>query len=169
VKRRLATHSRLVVIAMIAVAVLAAAGFAYWRATGTGSGRAVLGSPEQLVLSPGTTHDPLVPGETSSVAVVATNSNPYFVTIDSLVLDTPDGTDGFDVDAGHSGCDVSVLHFTPVPAPIGIFGQGWRVPPKVGETDGTLAFELFDSLGMDEDAANACQGATFTVHLIAGA
>jgi hypothetical protein len=99
---------------------------------------------------------------------VATNSNPYFVTIPSLALATDHGTAGFDVDAGHSGCDLSAIHFTPQPAPIGIFGPGWRVPPKVGGTNGTLSIVLSGALEMDADAESACQGASLTVHLDAG-
>jgi hypothetical protein len=160
--------SRPLILGAIAAVVLVAAAVAYWMATGSGSATARLGSPEQLTLSTGVTQGTLAPGDDSGVAVIATNSNPYFVTIASLGLDATEGTGGFDVDAGHSGCDLAALHFTPVPAPIGIFGQGWRVPPKVGSDDGTLPFQLDDALSMDAEASNACQGAAFTIHLVAG-
>jgi hypothetical protein len=154
----------LIVTTAVAVA-LAAGAFAYWMGTGSGSATAVLGSPEQLTLEAGGAQAQLAPGSTSNVAVIATNSNPYFVNIATLTLDTAAGTGGFDVDAGHSGCDLSVLHL----ATQNNGGAGWRVPPKLATTSGTLSFEMTNALSMDAGAANACQGASFTVHLVAGA
>lgn len=154
----------LLLAATIAVG-LATGAFAYWMATGSGSATTVLGSPEQLTLTVGTADAQLTPGHPASVAVVATNTNPYFVNIGSLMLDTAEGTGGFDVDAGHSGCDASALHM----ATQNNGGAGWRVPPKVATTDGTLEFEMGEALTMDADAADACQGASFTVYLVAGA
>jgi hypothetical protein len=159
------TRSRALLLTAIVAVVLAAGAIAYWTATGNGSATTALGSPEQLTLGPGTPGAQLAPGHDSNVAAIATNTNPYFVQIGSLMLDTGAGTGGFDIDAGHSGCDPSVLHFTPQ----NNGGAGWRVPPKLASTDGTLAFEISDALSMDLDAANACQGASITVHLIAGA
>jgi hypothetical protein len=147
---------------------LAAGAFAYWMSTGSGEATTELGSPEQLTLETASSQSQLVPGETSNVTVLATNANPYFVTITYLALDTAQGTGGFDVDAGHSGCDLSAIHFVPKDPPVGIFGPGWRVPPRVGSTDGTLSIEIGDALSMDEGAVNACQTADFTVHLAAG-
>jgi hypothetical protein len=144
---------------------LATGAFAYWMGTGSGSASTQVGSPEQLDLEPGTPSAQLIPGDTSSVTAIATNPNPYFVQIGSLTLDTAAGTGGFDVDAAHAGCNTSALHF----APQNNGGAGWRVPPLVDETDGTQAIDMRGALSMDAGAANACQGASFTVHLIAGA
>jgi hypothetical protein len=167
--RQLIRNRTRVLLATATVAVgLAAGAFAFWMATGSGTATTVLESPNQLTLTVGTPQPQLVPGESSNVAVVATNSNPYFVTFTSLALNTSEGTSGFDVDAAHSGCDLSVIHFVPQPPPVGIFGPGWRVPPRVAETDGVLTFELSGALSMDADAPNACQGADFTVYLVAG-
>lgn len=163
-----AKRARTLLAAGTVVLGLAAGAVAFWSATGSGEATTVLGSPNQLTLTSGTPQNQLSPGNAANVTAVATNSNPYFVTIDSLALDTADGTAGFDVDGGHSACDLSAIHFTPQDAPVSVFGPGWRVPPKVGDTDGTLPIELSDALVMDSDAANSCQGATFTVHLIAG-
>jgi hypothetical protein len=158
----------LLLAATVAVG-LAAGAFAYWSSTGSGDATTELGSPEQLILAAqSTSQEQLVPGDTSNVTVLATNPNPYFVTLTYLALDTSQGTGGFDVDGGHSGCDLSKVHFVPQDPPVGIFGPGWRVPPKVDTTDGTLSIEISDALSMDIDAANACQGADFIVHLAAG-
>jgi hypothetical protein len=151
--------------AIVAVSVgLAAGAFAYWMGSGSGAATTMLASPAQLTLGPGTAQAQLSPGHDASVAVLATNSNPYFVAIGTLTLDTAAGVGGFDVDAGHSGCDLSVLHF----APQSNGGAGWSIPPKVASTDGTQAIDVGDALSMEANAADACQGASFTVHLIAG-
>jgi hypothetical protein len=158
----------LLVTATVVVGLVAGA-FAYWMSTGSGAATTQLGSPEQLTLqAQPTSQSQLVPHDTSSVTVLATNPNPYFVTITYLALDTNQGSNGLDVDAAHGGCDLSAIHFTPKDPPVGIFGPGWRVPPKVDTTDGTLPIELGDALSMDAGAPNACQGANFTIHFAAG-
>lgn len=88
--------------------------------------------------------------------------------INSLSLDPSAGTGGFDVDSGHSACDLSALSTTPQTNG----GAGWTVPPRAAGTggvpvDGTLAIDLTDALAMSTGASNACQSATFTVHLVA--
>lgn len=160
------THNRAWAFLLVAavIAGLAAGAFAYWMGAGSGSATTVVGSPEQLDLGPGTPSAQLIPSDTSSVTAIATNPNPYFVQIGSLTLDTTAGTGGFDVDVAHSGCDTAALHF----APQDNGGGGWRVPPMVDAIDGTQAIDMGDALSMDAGAANACQGASFTVHLIAG-
>jgi hypothetical protein len=47
-------------------------------------------------------------------------------------------------------------------------GTGWIVPAKVDAAAGTLPVSLPNALTMNAGAANACQGATFTVYLAAG-
>jgi hypothetical protein len=163
--RRIVRHRR-AVAALLATAIAvgaAAVAFSFWSGDGSGSVPGIVGSPRQLVLDPGTAQVELAPGDVGSVTVIATNPNPYFVSIPSLILDLAAGTGGFDTDAGHSGCDVSALHL----APQDNGGAGWRVPPRVGEADGSRTIELTGALSMDVDAATACQGAPFTVHLIA--
>jgi hypothetical protein len=154
---------RTLLLAAVVAFGLTVGAFGYWMAVGSGAATTVLASPEQLSLGPGTPQAQLRPGDDSGVAAVATNPNPYFVQIDSLELDTGAGTGGFDVDAGHNDCDLSVLHLTPQDNA----GAGWRIPPKVSATDGTQVIDLGNALSMDTDASSACQGASFTVHLIA--
>ncbi len=48
-------------------------------------------------------------------------------------------------------------------------GAGWSVPPKAGAVAGVLAVDLPNAIAMDASAASACQGASFAVHLGAGA
>lgn len=159
--RRLTPRRTGAVLVAIAIAAgLAAGAIAFWSASGSGSATTVLTDVQSLTFEPGIPTAQLYPGDDASVAIVATNPNPYFVGIGSLVLDTDDG-EPFVADAAHSGCDVSVLSF--ITQENG--GAGWQVPPRVGTTDGTLTIDMSSAMAMSADAADACQGATFTVHL----
>jgi hypothetical protein len=115
-------------------------------------------------LTIGTPTAALQPGGTSSVALTASNSNTSPVTINSFSLNTSQGTGGFAVDSGHSGCTLSALSF----ATQTNGGSGWIVPAKVGSTNGSLNITLSNALTMSTAAVNACQGATFTVYVVAG-
>jgi hypothetical protein len=158
------TRRTIVIATTVALVALTSSALAYWGGAGSGSSQTQLGDPKPLVLSPGTSSAQLYPGDDASVAIVATNSNPYPVHIGSLSLDPSAGTGGFDVDGPHGTCGVSTLGFTSQ----GNGGHGWTVPPKAGATDGTLNIGLLNALTMGTGAANACQGATFTIHLVAG-
>jgi hypothetical protein len=162
--RRGSTRTFVLAVIVLAV-VLSATATAFWNGGGSGSGQAVLASPSALTLTAGTPTTLLHPGGAAVVATIATNPNTYPVHIGSLSRDAASGTNGYDVDAGHSACGVSK---------IGFFSQdnggaGWTIPPKAGSVDGSLAIAMADSLVMNASAADACQGATFTVHLVAGA
>lgn len=149
----------LLIVIAIATGLVAAA-IAYWSASGSGSATTVLTDAQSLTFEPGAPTAQLYPGDEASVAIVATNPNPYFVHIGSLSLDSDDG-EPFEADTAHSGCDVSVLSF--IAQDNG--GAGWHVPPRVGSTDGTLTIDMSSAMAMSTEAADACQGATFTVHL----
>jgi hypothetical protein len=148
---------------LIAVAILAAgtaSAFAYWSGVGSGSATTVLANTEALSFEPGVPTAQLYPGGDTGVSIVAINPNPYFVEIGTMLLDVDQGAP-FEVDAGHGGCDVSTLSFVPQDNE----GTGWEVPPRAGTTDGRLTIDMASALAMTTSASNACQGATFTVHL----
>jgi hypothetical protein len=152
-------------IAMIVALVIVTVGgagvaFAYWTASGAGSGFSVTGTTTALTISQGIPTANLLPGGHTDVVLTMTNPNTAQVKISSLVLDTTQGTGGFA--SSISGCDVSTLTFTTQTNG----GAGWSVPGKVGTTNGTLAVTLPNALSMSTTAANACQGATFTVYLL---
>lgn len=149
----------LVAAAVAALAVTGAAA-AHWTGSGGGAGAASSGTTQPVSLSPATPVAQLYPGGQSSVRVTVTNPNAAPVRVESFGLDATQGTGGFAVDAGHAGCGLSSLSFTT--ATNG--GAGWTVP---GADAVTLT--LTDPLAMQTTAANACQGATFTVHLQVGA
>jgi hypothetical protein len=154
-------RGRTLVVAAAILILLVSAALSYWTATGSGTASTTLANPQNIALSAGASDDQVSPGESAEVAAVATNPNDYEVQISSITLDTGRGTAGFDVDPAHSGCDPSALSFTTQDNG----GAGWTVPPRVGETDGSLSIEMANALTMSAGADNACQGADFTVYL----
>jgi len=160
--------AKLVIGAIVAVALVlggASVAAAYWTAGGSGTGQAATGSgtTASLTLSPGTPVAALKPGSTSSVVVVVANANTATVKINTLSIDTSHGTAGFSVDSSHTGCTLSTLSYTSQSNG----GAGWTVPAKAGSTNGTLTITLAGAIAMSATAPNACQGATFTVYLLA--
>jgi hypothetical protein len=153
-----------ILLPAVALLLLASAALAYWTQSGGGSGAGTAGTSQSLAVSPGTPNAALYPGGQTDVALTISNPNAFPAHVGSLALDTTQGTGGLGVDAGHGGCDVSVLGFTTQTNG----GSGWTVPPKVGATDGTLPVDLVGSLAMGAGAAGACQSANFTAYLIAG-
>jgi hypothetical protein len=162
-------HRRRGAIALRAVAlttlVLVGAAVAYWTTMGAGLGSAPTAGVLDISLSAGIPSAELYPGAATDVAVTATNPNPFPLRLGSLSLNSAQGTAGFGVDAPHAACGLATLSF----AAQSNGGAGWTIPPKVGATNGTLAIDLSGALAMSAGAANACQGASFVVHLTAGA
>lgn len=152
--------------ALIAVLTLGIAGaaYGYWRASGSGSGTGSTGTTVAVTLGPGVPSGSLYPGGQANVVLTVTNTNAVNVSISSLSLNTTQGTNGFSVDAGHASCSVAALTF----ATQTNGGTGWTVPARVGAVNGTLPITLPNALAMSTSAADACQGATFTVYLAAG-
>ena len=149
----------------VVVAISAGVALAYFTATGSGGGGGAVSVDLQAVtLRAGSPTATLYPGGTADVALSASNPNSSALRITSLALDTSQGTGGFAVDAGHSSCSVAALQFTSQ----NNGGNGWTVPAKSGSTNGTLSIDLANAISMSTGAANACQGASFTVYLKAG-
>jgi hypothetical protein len=143
----------------VAVLALPAAGF--WSfGGGAGTGGARTGAPAPVVASPATADEPLFPtgAPLGDVSLTLANPNPFSVRVPRLALDSTRGTGGFEVDAAHAGCDLSSLSF----ATQTNGGAGWSLPASE-----TIAVELDGALALAPTAADACQGATFTVHLVA--
>lgn len=157
---------RILLIALLGMAVVAIGGAAnaFWGGLGGGTGDGTTATTVAVTLSPGTPTATLYPGGQADVVLTVTNTNASAVRIGSLALDTGQGTGGFAVDAGHAGCDVSALSFTTQSNG----GAGWNVPGRVGAVNGTLSVTLANALAMGVNAANACQGASSTVYLVAG-
>lgn len=163
VARRL-TRRMLLVCLVVVPALAGGAASAVWTGSGGGAGSGTTGTTVAVTLSPGTPTASLYPGGQGNVVLSVSNPNASPVRIGSLALDNSQGTGGFAVDAGHSGCAVGTLSFTTQTNG----GAGWTVPAKVGAVDGTLPVTLTNALTMGVGAANACQGASTTVYLVAG-
>ncbi len=151
--------------ATVATALLvAASALAYWTSAGSGTTSTTVANAQAVTLTPGTAGAQLHPGATADVAVDVSNPNTTPVRVVSLSLDTAAGTGGFDVDGAHAGCDPSALSF----ATQTNGAAGWTIPAKVGATNGVAALDLPGALAMSAGAADACQGASFLVHLSVG-
>ncbi len=147
------------VVTVSVVLLAAGSATAYWAASGDGSGSGDTDTTSAVTLSPATPTAALFPGGQASVVLTITNPNVSSIRVGSLARDTGQGTSGFAVDGGHSGCDVAALSFTTQTNG----GAGWTVAGS-----GNLSVTLTNALSMSTSAANACQGASFTVYLAAG-
>jgi len=158
VARKGRQRGRMWVALLACGATLLAAGatYAYFRSTGSGSSSATTASTSALSLSPGTPTAQLYPGGQADVILTVNNPNSASIRVGSLALNTGLGTAGFAVDGGHSGCGLAQLSFTTQTNG----GSGWTVAGN-----GSLSVTLTNALSMGTAAANACQGASFTVYL----
>ncbi len=156
VATRLTARGVIPLVLVASLVLVAGSATAYWRASGAGSGSGSTGTSAALTVSPGTPTAQLFPGGDANVVLTITNPNPASVHVGSLTLATGQGTGGFAVDGAHSGCAVATLGYTTQTNG----GSGWTVP-----ANDTLSVTLVDALSMTTGAANACQGATFTVYL----
>jgi hypothetical protein len=150
----------LVIMSLSALAGIAAA---VWSAVGSGRGGGGAATTVAVTLSPAAPTASLYPGGQADVVLTVTNSNAAPVRIGSLAGDASRGTGGFAADASHAGCVPSSLVFTTQTNGT----TGWTVPAKSGSVNGTLAITLPNALAMNLSAMNACQGAVFTVYLVA--
>lgn len=149
----------------VLVALVGSSAFAYWGSGGAGGGGGTTASSVAVTLSPGVATAGLRPDGVGDVVVQVSNPNSYVAELGSLALDVTQGDGGYGVDAEHADCALATLNYTTQSNG----GAGWAVPAASGGDDGNLSITLSDALGMGADAANACQGATLTVYLTAGA
>lgn len=133
---------------------------AYWAGSGTGSASGSSGTQVPLVMSPGTPSTALRPAGESDVVLTISNPDTSPASLTSIALDTTQGAAGLSVDAAHSSCDTSAVTYATQTG-------AWTVPARSGSVDGSLDVVLTDAIAMDVDAADACQGAELTVHLVA--
>jgi hypothetical protein len=161
--RRIGRRGWIGACAAIALLVLGTTAYAYFTATGEGGASSTVGETEPVAFEAVTPTEYLYPGTTADVAVKILNPNVSQVFVPSLLLDETGGDGGFAVDGGHSGCDPDALSFTTQDNG----GDGWFVP-GADDPPAELELHLEDAIGMDTTAANACQGATFTVFLKVG-
>jgi hypothetical protein len=151
---------RTAVSAAVGLMIAGSVAYAAWTVGGSGTGSASATSAVNLTLTSGSPSGALYPGGSADVDSMVANSNPFPVHVSSVSIDTSKGTNGFDVDAGHSGCNLSSLSFTTATNA----GAGWDIPAG-SSTDVDAA----NAIAMSSAANDSCQGATFTVYLTATA
>ncbi len=155
---RPAARGAVPLLLVASLVILGGSATAYWGASGAGSGSADTATTASLTLTPATPTAQLFPGGQATVVLTVNNPNVSSVRIGSLVRDTGQGNNGFAVDGAHSACGLAALSFTSQTNG----GAGWTVAGN-----GSLVITLTNSLAMTSNAANACQGASFTVYLSA--
>lgn len=122
--------------------------FASWTTTGTGSGAATAGTAGSLTIAQkGATVTGLFPAGTKDVTITVTNAAQYKVKVQSVSPGT------VSVDAAHSGCTASVVSTT---AQTGL-------SDVLDVTGAGASHDYTFTVGMDNTASDACQGATFTI------
>ncbi|HEX3332359.1 MAG TPA: hypothetical protein VHS27_20730 [Gaiellales bacterium] len=151
---------RLAVTAVIGLSIAGGAAYAAWSVSGSGSGSASAASAQGLTLTAGSASGVLYPGASADVDTTVANANPFPVHVSSIALDTTQGQNGFGVDAGHSGCNLSSLSFTTA----NNGSSGWDI-----SANSSLDVDAASSITMGAGANDSCQGATFTVYLTATA
>ena len=129
---------------------------------GFGSGALPVAEAEPLAIEPAQIGVGLYPGSTVGLAVGVSNPSDQPARIESLLLDPSQGTGG--VSSAKLACTEPALLF----APQSNDGAGWTIPPRADGVDGFLRIQLPAAIAMGPTAANACQGAVFTIHLKAG-
>jgi hypothetical protein len=144
-------------LAIVGLVAATAAG-AYWTLRGSGSGSASIETVASVTVSPGSPTTEVFPGASGDVAVSIANGNTFRAFIGSLVLDTSQGTNGFGVAGGGSGCDPAALSYTVQTNG----GSGWFVP-----AEGSVDLDFANAVDLATSADSDCQGATFVVYLLA--
>jgi len=142
------TRRASVVVFVLTVSLLLAVAFAAWLANGTGSGYAEAGTAQELTTSgTPTTTGVLYPGGSGDLALAINNPNPYPVTVVSV---TGNGT----ITSNMAGCEPENHGVT--------FADQTELDLQV-PAEGSASHVLAGAVAMDQTAADACQGATFTV------
>jgi hypothetical protein len=137
-----------IVVFVLTVSMLLAVAFAAWLANGTGSGFAEAGTAQELTTSePPTTTGVLYPGGSGDLALTIDNPNPYPVTVVSV---SGDGT----ITSDTTGCEPENHGVT--------FTDQTDLELQV-PAEGSSSHVLAGAVAMGQTAADACQGATFTV------
>ena len=126
---------------------------AYFFGTGAGSGSATTGTLQTVTVAAvsGTETTPLLPGGSGDVILNVTNPNPYSVTLVSV---TGNGT--ISADGSHPGC---------VATGIVTFSDQTGLTQNIPGNGITTPVDLPGASHMALSAANACQGATFSIQV----
>lgn len=155
-RRGLARIALAVLAVGVGLAVSSGAAQAWFAAIASGSGAAPVGALQDLTATAAPVSASLLPGASADLVVELANPNGVAVRVESIALDPMLGTGGVSVD--RAGCPASAIALAAQTA-------GWTVPARTGGAAGRLSMRLPDALTLSADAPDACQGASFTVHL----
>jgi hypothetical protein len=137
-------------IAAALVCLGAGTAYAYFTSSGSGTGSASTGTMQTVTITAtaGTPATPLLPDGTGDVVLQVDNPNDFAVTLVSVT-----GSGSITVDSEHSGCDPSVVTFTN------------QTGLSIGVPANTTGYQvdLPGAAAMSSAAADACQGATFSI------
>jgi hypothetical protein len=131
------------IAAVVAGLLGAGVAFAAWTSNGAGTGTATATTATPLVITQSASASGLYPTGQVSVPFTVKNNNPYSVTLATAKAS------GFSVDAAHSACAVSALS-----------GVDQTLSDVI--TTGSTSAAKNMVIKMDNTAADACQGATFS-------
>jgi hypothetical protein len=145
--RPLARRSSAVAAATVGLLGLSVA-FAAWTSTGEGSGDVSARQAQSLTVNVQNVNG-LYPTGSVDVPFTVSNPNPYDVTLNTVSLKS------VAVDAAHSGCATSVIS-----------GSDLSLSLAAPANNGTSTSRDF-TVSMSNAATDACQGATFTLTLLA--
>ena len=161
------TRARAAAIFAIATLALAAAGLAYFTATGSGLGSAQPATPQDVTIAVASpAGSALYPGGSADITATAHNPNSGPVHIHSFVLDTsgahPTGITSDEAGCSSGGNTGSSSNSVTFNGPATNGGNDFVIPA------GDSSLTLENALSMSTTAENACQGATFTVYVQVG-
>lgn len=141
---------------MLLLAAGTSAAHAFYAAAGSGAGTASVDAPRAVAVTRATASADLLPGGSGALSLQLSNPNAYSVRITALELDPTQGTNGVSTDASHAACTAPALSMSRQDNG----GEGWTLEPGT-----TLQARLAGAVNMGLDAQDACQGATFSVHV----
>lgn len=138
----------LCLLSVLGLSVTGGTAYAFWAASGSGSGTAAAGVVQPLTTSPATvTSGLLYPGATGDVRLRVNNPNPFAVTVTSVT-----GTGAVTSDKG-AACDGAT----------GVSFTDQAAASLVVPASSSTTFTLTDAVTMDNSSDDSCQGATFTI------
>lgn len=144
-----------ILVPVVALAALALAGiaFAYFTSSGTGSGRATVGTDANVAISIDSFDSTLYPGGSTVVRFTITNNSANTpVQVGKVVADTSYGTTG--VDGLPDGCNAADFTFADVPVNTEILAGA--------SVRGTGTLSMADPSNENQDL---CKNTTPTLHL----
>lgn len=152
--RKFTKRSTAVITAVVAVSGAGAA-WAAWALTGEGSATATAGTAAKLEIT-GTSFAPLVPGGKSDVTLTVSNPNPFPVTVTSV--------DFINITTTKEGCpastDVAIVSEALPSTPTDALNIEAKTTTEITPSK---SITIKEALRMSGDAADACQGAQFTI------